>query len=163
MLKREASGNKAIGEIEALVSSLGLKVVEVSNSISQGSQAMTVILYRPDREIDTEDLARAYNLIYPRYTIILEDRDLQLEVSSPGLQRNIKDVMEFSVFIGRNVRCYSISRSAYVIGKIENADECAVTLSEAKVEGQEEGGTITLSFDDIAKAKLEYVWEAGNA
>lgn len=163
MLKNEASGSALVGEIDSLVSGLGLKTVEATTGTYQGSASMTVILNKSGEEINTDDLAAAYNLIYPRYSILLGDRDLQLEVSSPGLQRNIKDTMEFSVFVGRDVRCYSVSRSAYAIGRIESADERSVTLSDASFEGDDEKGTITLDFDDIAKAKLEYRWEAGNA
>ena len=95
MLKNEASGSALVGEIDSLVSGLGLKTVEATVGTYQGSASMTVILYKSGEEINTDDLAAAYNLIYPRYSIILGDRDLQLEVSSPGLQRNIKDTMEY--------------------------------------------------------------------
>ena len=105
MLKDEASSSQLVKEIESLVSARGLKVVEATTSVHQGSAAMTVVLFREDEEINTDDLAASYNLIYPRYSIILGERDLQLEVSSPGLQRNLKDVMEFSVFRGKDVRC----------------------------------------------------------
>ena len=163
MLKDEASSSQLVKEIESLVSARGLKVVEATTSVHQGSAAMTVVLFREDEEINTDDLAASYNLIYPRYSIILGERDLQLEVSSPGLQRNLKDVMEFSVFRGKDVRCYSVSRSAYAVGRIESADDSSVTLADAYFEGEEEKGAITLPFSDIAKAKLEYRWEAGNA
>ena len=163
MLKDEASRSELVEEIGSLVGSLGLKVVEATTSVHQGTAAMTVILYKEGEEINTDDLAASYNLIYPRYSILLGDRDLQLEVSSPGLQRNLKDVMEFSVFRGKDVRCYSVSHSAYAVGRIEDSDGASVTLSDAYFEGEEEKGAITLAFSDIAKAKLEYRWEAGNA
>ena len=163
MLKSEASESQLVRDIDMLVSGLGLKTVEAVSGTHQGSSSMKVVLYKSGAEIDTGDLAAAYNLIYPRYSIILGDRDLQLEVSSPGLQRNIKDTMEFSVFTGRDVRCYCVSRSAYCIGRIESVSGNSVTLSDAAFEGDEERGVITLEFDDIAKAKLEYRWEAGNA
>ena len=132
MLKNEASGSALVGEIDSLVSGLGLKTVEATTGTYQGSASMTVILYKSGEEINTDDLTAAYNLIYPRYSILLGDRDLQLEVSSPGLQRNIKDTMEFSVFVGRDVRCYSVSRSAYAIGRIgrlERQDLISMTFA----------------------------------
>ena len=163
MLKDEASGSQLVKDIQSLVASRGLKVVEATTSVHQGAASMTVVLFKEGEEIGTDDLAASYNLIYPRYSIILGERDLQLEVSSPGLQRSFKDVMEFSVFKGKDVRCYSVSRSAYAVGRIESVTDDTVTLSDAYFEGSEEKGAITLSFSDIAKAKLEYRWEAGNA
>ena len=95
------------------------------------------------------------------YSVIYADRDIQLEVSSPGLQRNFKDYMEFSVFTGKSVRVYSVPESSYITGKIESADSSSVTLSEYLVEDMnEKGDRITIPFSDIAKAKLEYRWEA---
>ena len=161
MLKDEASSSQLVKEIESLVSARGLKVVEATTSVHQGSAAMTVVLFREDEEINTDDLAASYNLIYPRYSIILGERDLQLEVSSPGLQRNLKDVMEFSVFTGKDVRCYSVSDSCYIVGRIASCDGSSVTLSGYHKEDKDEDGeSITLPFSDIAKAKLEYRWEA---
>ena len=92
------------------------------------------------------------------------DRDLQLEVSSPGLQRSFSDVLEFSVFRGRLVRVYSVSRSEYIIGTITDSDDESVVLSSYEAEGsKEKGERISLQYSDIAKAKLEYRWEADNA
>ena len=124
MLKDEASSSQLVKEIESLVSARGLKVVEATTSVHQGSAAMTVVLFREDEEINTDDLAASYNLIYPRYSIILGERDLQLEVSSPGLQRSFKDVMEFSVFKGKDV-IYLADRyygSAEIISHLECID-----------------------------------------
>ena len=55
--------------------------------------------------------------------MIFADRDMELEVSSPGLQRSFKDIIEFSIFSGKLVRVYSVSASAYIVGTIANADE----------------------------------------
>ncbi len=148
-------------EISSLMDAIGLKTVEAVSSDYQGTRNMRVILCKEGEEISTDDLATAYNLIYPRYSVIYKDRDLQLEVSSPGLQRNFRDVREFSVFHGKCVRCYSVSRSCYVTGVISSTDESSVTLCDYVIEDKDEkGDEITLSFSDIAKAKLEYRWEA---
>ena len=93
--------------------------------------------------------------------VIFGDRDLELEVSSPGLQRSFKDVIEFSIFRGKLVRAYSVSFSSYITGKIDSADDGFVTLSECSIEDSgEKRDSITLPYSDIAKAKLEYRWEA---
>ena len=160
MLTENAASDALYTEVKSLAGALGLKLVEVTSARTQGVRNMRVILYREDEEINTDDLARAYNLIYPRYSVIYNDRDLQLEVSSPGLQRNLKDVSEFSIFTGRDVRVYSLSRSSYVVGCIEKADQASVTLSDCLVEDSgEEAPELTLAFSDIQKAKLEYRWE----
>lgn len=161
MLTDNALTDPLYGEIDGLMSAIGLRTVEAVSSVHQGMRSMRVVVYKEDGEVNTDDLAAAYNLIYPRYSIIYSDRDLQLEVSSPGLQRNFKDYMEFSVFTGKSVRVYSVPESSYITGEIESADSSSVTLSDYLVEDRnEKGDRITIPFSDIAKAKLEYRWEA---
>ena len=164
MLTDNALTDPLYGEIDGLMSAIGLRTVEAVSSVHQGMRSMRVVVYKEDGEVNTDDLAAAYNLIYPRYSIIYSDRDLQLEVSSPGLQRTFKDVMEFSVFRGKLVRAYSISRSCYITGRIEEAGDDSVTLSGCTAEDTgERVERIVLPYSDIAKAKLEYRWEASNA
>lgn len=161
MLTNTVKESRLYQEIEQLMSAIGLKTVEASAADIQGSKMLRVVVYKEGSEVNTDDLATAYNIIYPRYSVIFSDRDLQLEVSSPGLQRTLKDVIEFSVFRGKGVRCYSVPDSCYIIGTIESCDDESVTLSDYSKEGKDESGkAITLLFSDIAKAKLEYRWEA---
>ncbi len=164
MLSDDGKNLELYKEIDSLVSALGLRTVEAADSVHQGSHSMRVVVYKEDGEVTTDDLAAVYNIIYPRYSVIFSDRDLQLEVSSPGLQRTFKDVMEFSVFRGKLVRAYSISRSCYITGRIEEAGDDSVTLSGCTAEDTgERVERIVLPYSDIAKAKLEYRWEASNA
>ncbi len=149
-------------EIESLVGALGLKPVEVGKTTGREGVTMRVLLYRGDSDITLDDLEAAYNIIYPRYSV-LEKRDLTLEVSSPGLGRTFKDYHEFSVFTGKRVRLYSTAVSSYISGVIESADDTYVTLTHYLIEDKkEEGDRITVLYDNIAKAKLDYLWEDKN-
>ena len=161
MLTEDAKDSPLFWDVDALVSALSLRTVEVSDSVHQGTHSMRVVVSRPDGDVNTDDLASVYNVVYPRYSVIFGDRDLELEVSSPGLQRTFKDTLEFSVFTGRVVRAYSVSLSSYVTGRIERAGEGEVTLSQCMIEDRNESrDSITLQYSDISKAKLEYRWEA---
>ncbi len=147
-------------EIEALVSSLSLVPVEVTRSDSQSQTQLTVVLYNREKDITVDELEAAYNIIYPRYSVLLGDRDLNLEVSSPGLERKFKDYHEFEVFCGKRVRLYSSECSSYISGIIEKADSDSVTLTSYLVEDRKETGErIEVKYNTIAKAKLDYSWE----
>lgn len=149
-------------EIESLVGTLSLKPVEVGKTTGREGVTMRVLLYRGGSDITLDDLEAAYNIIYPRYSV-LEKRDLTLEVSSPGLGRTFKDYHEFSVFAGKRVRLYSTAFSSYISGVIESADDTSVTLTHYLIEDKkEEGDRITVLYDTIAKAKLDYLWEDKN-
>ena len=80
---------------------------------------------------------------------MLEDsRDVHLEVSSPGISRNIKTTDEFKIFMGRKVKILSNNVSEWIHGSIESVDNNSVNLSI-------ENGNIKIGFADINKAKLE--------
>ena len=161
MLTEDAKESRLFKEVDELLTGLSLKTVEAVDSVNQGTHHMRVVVYKEGNEVNTDDLAAVYNIIYPRYSVIFGDRNLELEVSSPGLQRSFKDVIDFSIFKGKLVRAYSVSFSSYITGKIESADDSSVTLSECQIEDSgEKRGVMTLLYSDIAKAKLEYRWEA---
>ena len=163
MLTKQASSNELFQSVSQCIKSLGLDTVEVTQSRDKGCTNMRVVLSKREGEINTDDLDKAYNVIYPMYQVLSQDRDLNLEVSSPGIQRVIKDVYEFEVFKGKNVRVYSTEYSSYVVGRIEESDEVSVTLSSYLIEDKKESGEIIkLNFDTISKAKLECVWEDKN-
>ena len=161
MLTREGKEKELYKDILALVEPMGFGLVEASRSEHSGYVSLRVLISAGDREVNTDDLEKVYNIIYPRYQVLI-GRDLELEVSSPGLQRVIKDTLEFRVFLGKSVRVYSNEHSCYVIGKIAEATDDELTLDEYLIEDKgETGERITLAYADIAKAKLEYRWEEG--
>jgi ribosome maturation factor RimP len=111
-------------------------------------------------EVSVDHCAKVYRLVYPRMELQLGERDLQLEVSTPGLQRNFKDVYEFSLFTGKRVRVYDTSKDAWVSGIIAQADTTSVQLTQVYIEDAKEMiETMSIAYADIQKAKLDYRWE----
>jgi ribosome maturation factor RimP len=79
--------------------------------------------------------------------------DLSVEVSSPGIDRLIKDGAEFTYYIGRGISCYRTDISGWSGGILELADETHIILK-----GRD--GVISLPYESIAKAKLNSEEEA---
>ncbi len=164
MLTNTEKDKSLYHEVESLVESIGLKTVEVQLNQSGKHVILRIFLYKKGSEITIEDLEKSYNILYPRFSVLYHDRDLEMEITSPGIQRNFKDIMEFEVFTGKTVRVYSVKYSSYIVGKIESSDENGVTLTDYLIEDKKEkGSSIFLDFPDIAKAKLENTWESKNA
>ncbi|MCR5732607.1 MAG: ribosome assembly cofactor RimP [Sphaerochaetaceae bacterium] len=163
MLSNDIRENALFNEIESLISPMNLKVVDVvKNDLPSGCQ-MTVTIYSEDREVNTDDLAEVYNVIYPRYQLLLGERDLNLEVSSPGLTRNFKDFYEFTLFMGKVCKVYSSTYSSWIEGVINNVDNSSVLLCKAIIQDSgEEFEELKLNFSEIQKAKLSYRWEEEN-
>ena len=160
MLSTDARSSQIYQDVLSIVSPMGYKLVEASRSEHQGYTQMRVLIAAEDHDVTTDDLEKVYQVVYPRYQVIIS-RDLELEVSSPGLPRNFKDILEFDVFQGKEVRCYSTQYSCYVVGTIKAAGVDSVTLSSYPIEDRnEKGEEIEIPYTDISKAKLEYCWEA---
>jgi ribosome maturation factor RimP len=73
-----------------------------------------------------------------------------MELTSPGIEHNIKNAAEFAVFTGRAVRVWDKTVNDWVGGKIISADDKQVTL---ETEG---GESKSVSYENIAKAKFNY-------
>lgn len=160
MLTRDAKDKELYKDVSSLIAPMGYNLVEVARTDHAGGVTLRVVVKKDGGDVTTDDLEKIYNVVYPRYQVSLS-RDLELEVSSPGLQRTFKDVLEFGIFTGSAVRIYSVERSSYIIGVIDHADMESVVLSDYLVEdGMERGGSIVIPVADISKAKLEYDWEA---
>ena len=160
MLTTDAFSSMLFLDLASLIEPMGYKLVEASRSEHKGTVSLRMLCYKGGDGITTEDLEAIYNVVYPRYSV-LWTRDLELEVSSPGINRNIKDIGEFKIFLGKTVRVYVQSKSSYVVGKIEKADDDYLYLSSYLIEDTKEGGEeIRIEYSDISKAKLDYVTEA---
>ena len=71
-----------------------------------------------------------------------------MELTSPGIEHNLKNAAEFGIFVGREVRVWDKTVSDWVSGHILSADEKSVTLQK------DDGTQYTQVFENIAKAKF---------
>ena len=78
MLTKQASSNELFQSVSQCIKSLGLDTVEVTQSRDKGCTNMRVVLSKREGEINTDDLEKAYNVIYPMYQVLSQDRDLNL-------------------------------------------------------------------------------------
>jgi ribosome maturation factor RimP len=74
-----------------------------------------------------------------------------LEVSSPGLDRPLKNERDFMRFSGRRIRVKTINP----IGKQKNFKGKLGTCMEGRIEMETDGGIVEILLSNIAKANLE--------
>ena len=135
--------------LEALLNGLGLKLIELAVSKHKGNtQIRAVIAQEGKGAVGVDDCSRAHHAILPRLELAFPAQDIYLEVSSPGIDRLIKDGAEFAHFRGRGIRCYRTDISDWSAGILEEADEKGIVLR-----GKE--GIMRLEFEIIAKARLD--------
>jgi ribosome maturation factor RimP len=94
-----------------------------------------------------EDCSRVHRAVLPRLELAFPGSDLYLEVSSPGINRLIRDGVEFVPFIGKDVACYRLDTSGWSAGVLKSADTEKIIL---ECEGEE----LVLPYEVIAKARL---------
>ena len=97
--------------------------------------------------IGINDCAKVHRLLLPRLEALLQNQDIYMEVTSPGMERHIKNAAEFSLFKGRDVKVWNTEISDWISGVIKDSDENQLTL-----EVMEE--TKIIPYTNIAKAKL---------
>jgi len=134
-------------EVEPIVSGMGFSLVELRHSRSKNQNHVILVVYRSDGVGVNECAAISKNL-YPRLELIDGLENLQLQVSSPGLDRILKSEEEYSIFRGRNVKVMLHGETEWIRGKIESVEEGEISLHT--------GGEIQrIKMSEIRKAKLD--------
>jgi len=135
------------GALETVLKGLGLQLVELTVSRHRGSVQIRAVIYN-GTSVGTDDCSKAHRAITPRLELAFPGQDIYLEVSSPGINRLIKDGAEFAFYINKGVRCYRTDISDWTAGILESAGEKGIILKT-------KDGVVNLSFEIISKAKLD--------
>ena len=141
---------KYYSECAPLVEGLGYKLVDLKIIPGKTTTKISAIVtpIQNDVNMGVNDCAKVHRALLPRLEALLGTEDTTMELTSPGIEHNIKNAAEFSVFTGRDVRVWDKTVTDWVGGKILSSDEKSVTL------GKESGESFTVLFDNIAKAKF---------
>jgi ribosome maturation factor RimP len=130
-----------------VVEGLGLSLVELTVSRHKRSVQARIVVFKAGG-IGVADCSAVHRAAQGRLELAFAGSDVYIEVSSPGIDRTVKDANEFRYYIGLRVRCYLAELSAWVDGVLESADRERLVLSGAK-------GRMELEYGRIAKAKLD--------
>jgi ribosome maturation factor RimP len=133
--------------IEAVLKGLGFSLIELSVSRHRGSVQIRVVIYNGSG-IGTDDCSKVHRAVTPRLELAFEGQDIYLEVSSPGIDRLIKNGVEFANYMGRGVRCYRTDISDWTAGILESAGEEGIIINTNE-------GSVRMEYDKIAKARLD--------
>jgi len=133
--------------LEEVLEGLKFRLVELVVSKHRGSVQIKAVIYNGG-SIGTDDCSRVHRAITPRLELNFPEQDVYLEVSSPGIDRLIKEGDEFKHYLGKAVRCYRNDISDWSAGILESAGEKGIVIKTNE-------GSIELAFEIIAKAKLD--------
>jgi ribosome maturation factor RimP len=139
--------------IEAIVRGLGLALIELDvfrTKARKGTPSgvqIRAIVYKPG-SLGTDDCSRVHRAIAPRLEQAFPGSEFSVEVSTPGINRVVKDGAELAHYRGRGIRLWRTDISDWSAGLLEEADEYGITIK-----GRE--GTFRLDYTVVAKAKLD--------
>ncbi|MDR1836981.1 MAG: ribosome assembly cofactor RimP [Treponema sp.] len=133
--------------LEEVLGGLKYRLVELAVSKHRSSVQVRAVIYN-GASIGTDDCAKVHRAITPRLELAFAGQDVYLEVSSPGIDRLVKDGSEFAHYLGRAVRCYRTDISDWTAGILESSNEEGIVIKTKE-------GTASLKYDIIAKAKLD--------
>ncbi len=160
MLKKGIEETPLFVTFEPLIQAVGLRLVDVSIFESRGHVGVNLVIMAQSRTTTVDDCATVHKIVAPKLNLFYESREVSLEVSTPGLQRNLKDVYELTLYIGKRIRIYSTIIKGWLSGIIESTEETSLTLSDVFVDDtKEQLERKSVEFDEIQKAKLDYRWE----
>lgn len=138
-------------QCKSLVEGLGYILVSIKVVPAKTTTKVQAVISNKDTAstegIGVNDCAKVHRLLLPRLEAILQNQDIYMEVTSPGMERHIKNAAEFSLFTGRDVKVWNTEISDWVSGVIKDSDETKLTLEIM-------GETKVIPYLNIAKAKL---------
>lgn len=135
-----------------IVQGMGMSLVDLSLSRHKGSVQIRIIVFNPGGNLGVNECSKVHHAVLPRLELRFPEQDLYVEVSSPGIDRNIKDASEFVHYLNRGIKCYRTDISDWSAGILESADDKGLVLKKGD-------NRMSLSYEIIAKAKLDYVQE----
>jgi ribosome maturation factor RimP len=141
------------GSLELLVRGLGMELIELcifrskGSGVRVGAVQVRAVVYKPG-SLGTDDCSRVHRAIVPRLDLAFPENELSVEVSTPGITRQVKDGVELAHYRGRGVRLWRTDVSDWSAGLLEEVDEQGITIKG-------EGGSMRLDYAIIAKARLD--------
>jgi len=141
---------KYYSECAPVVEGMGFKLVELKVIPGKEVTKIGAVISSSDpaANISVNDCAKVHMVLLPRIEALIGTDNTTMELTSPGIEHNIKNAAEFELFTGREVRVYDKTVTDWVEGKITSADEKQVNLE------MEDGSSVTILYENIAKAKF---------
>lgn len=137
--------------LEPLIAAMGYSLLEVNTVHLKEGRKVYLVVYSA-QGISMKDCTEINRTVLPKLEIILDARDISLEVSSPGLERKLSSFEEFALFQGKKARVL-IKDEGWIFGIITEADQKSLVFN---VEGVEGNDMRELTRDLVYKAQLVY-------
>jgi len=133
--------------VAPVVEAMGFRLVELGLHRSRSGSRVHVVVHRAEG-VGVEDCAAVSRNLKPRLELAAGLGEVALEVSSPGLDRVLKDAAEFEIFRGRGMRLWLREASDWLDGVNEG-------VTEGTLDFYSGGRRMCIRLEEILKAKLD--------
>ncbi len=110
----------------------------------------------------TDKLAEVHRLVYP----LVEQQNLvgsnfSLEVTSPGLERQLTTLVQFEMSVGKNVSIRKSTKPHHIMGELVSVDNISASFNLLEVNDKPvDEELIEIPIEDISKAKTVFDWKS---
>ncbi|MDC7234612.1 MAG: hypothetical protein PQJ58_15380 [Spirochaetales bacterium] len=144
--------SRIIEDLEPVLKTMGIALVEANAAIVKQVYNIRLVIFK-DEGVSLSVCEDVHRIVRPRLDLIVESRDMSLEITSPGIDRRIKGTREYAIFSGKYVKILVEDQNEWISGKIVESDGKTLILNV-----NEENKSFSL--DSIRKGKLDYTMEA---
>lgn len=137
---------QVIPNVEPVLEGMGFSLVELKMKTIKGRTQVHLVVYRREG-VTIENCSEIHKTILPRLEVFLEDQDIHLEVSSPGIGRVLKDEREYRIFTDVPISVLFEGESEWENGTIKNVCDASLDFDN----GNE---LRSIDKDRIKKVKL---------
>jgi ribosome maturation factor RimP len=143
--------------VRPVVEAAGLELWEVTFRKEAGRRILRVMVFRPGG-VDLEAISQTSERLSRRLDLegFSEDRPYELEVSSPGLERVLRERRHFERSVGEQVKVKTavpVDGRTVHEGALVSADAEAIVIAS-------DGGELRVPYADVASAKTVFEWGA---
>ncbi|KPJ87190.1 MAG: hypothetical protein AMS17_09225 [Spirochaetes bacterium DG_61] len=141
-------------ELKKICDQINVKIVELTAKRGKNGLNIQVIIYK-DGGVTIQDCEKVSNLFTGRLNVLgsIEEDNYSLQVSSPGLYRELKDAQEYSIFLLRQVKVFlkepvkGLGNNLIIEGKLEGFANDTFSIDV-------KGKKIRLPLSRVRKTKL---------
>lgn len=138
--------DKVFQALDALLKKMGLHLVELAVRTKNGNTKVQIVLFSP-LGLSIDECSKAHRILIPHLEQLLENQDLYVEVSSPGLERGIKYLRELELYKGKKAKLLLEGMSEWTAGTLGGLSAGEITVETAE-------GPQVYSVGKISKARL---------
>ena len=150
---------KMVGQLqkalEALLEELGYELYELKYIQQKSKKTLRIFIDHPQRSISIKDCEEVSRHIGP----LIDEQELlkgsyYLEVSSPGVERELRSERDFKRFVGETVKIITkepVEKRTVFIGKLTDFD---LEENELEVLERDSNRLFKINYTNVKKAKL---------